>query len=351
MSMNCSAFRRQLEELSSDRFPCDLASSHAAACPACGDFYREHLALNKLIQSIEPVCAPPDFDGKLNARLDVLRHARPTRRFLYLNFIPGTASIAFASVFALAVCTAVLLKETPSGNNNTPRVAQQTQSVAARTDFHESALPSPVNDVPAVKRIAYTNIASASPKITTNSPLKKLVADKSKSNFNESRREAFASEKDLKDPKAIGIPAPQTKSVVFSSGAAPIVTRPAATNSTNTQNPSSALIDPATKSAQAADQLIDPFLASGAETKTLTAQLAPSYGVRGGLLVVSVQPQSAAFRVGLRSGDVIEAVNNQSLSGARLPQNLKDTNALSLAIVRNNQRLSITLPVAQSTHQ
>jgi hypothetical protein len=95
--MNCSAFRSHLEELSPDGFPCGEAQSHAAACPACAEFYREHCALSQLIQSINPVSASPDFDDKLNARLDAARHARPTPRFLYLDFIPGSASIVFAS--------------------------------------------------------------------------------------------------------------------------------------------------------------------------------------------------------------------------------------------------------------
>ncbi len=343
--MNCSAFRSHLEELSTDRFPCGEAQSHAAACPACAEFYREHCALSQLIQSINPVSASPDFDDKLNARLDAARYARPTPRFLYLDFIPGSASIVFASFFVLAVCTAVLLKETQSGDNAAPpRTAQQTQSVAALTDFPESARPAPFNDVPVNKRVVYTRLASASPKITTNSSLKKLFDGKSKEGYDDVRREARAPEK---DSKAVESTTPQTKSAVFSSGAAPIVTRPATTSLTGTHNPSNALIE----STQAKSQLADPFLASGVETKMLNAQIATTYGARGGLLVVSVQPQSAAFRAGLRSGDVIEAANNQSLSGAHLPQNLKDTNGLSLTVVRDNQRLSVTLPVAQPTHQ
>jgi len=343
--MNCSAFRSHLEELSPDGFPCGEAQSHAAACPACAEFYREHCALSQLIQSINPVSASPDFDDKLNARLDAARHARPTPRFLYLDFIPGSASIVFASFFVLAVCTAVLLKETQSGGNDAPpRRAPQTQSIATLTDFPESTRPVMPNSVSVNKRVVYTNLASASPKITTNSSLKKPIDGKSKSNFDDLRREARAPEK---DSKAVESTTPQTKSAVFSSGAAPIITRPTAKSLTDTQNPSNVL----TESAQAKDQLADPFLASGVETKMLTAQLATGYGARGGLLVVSVQPQSAAFRAGLRSGDVIEAANNQSLSGAPLLQNLKDTTGLSLTVVRDNQRLSVTLPVAQPTHQ
>ncbi|MGI8656767.1 MAG: PDZ domain-containing protein [Pyrinomonadaceae bacterium] len=343
--MNCSAFRSHLEELSPDSVLRGEVQSHVAACPACADFYHQHSTLNNLIQSIDCVAAPPDFNHKLNARLNLARHALPSPRFLYLNFIPGTASIAFASFFVLAVCAAVLLKETQSGDNAAPsRRAQQTQTVAVLADFPESAQPAPLNDVPVNRRDGYTNIASASPKITAISSPKRSIDGKSKSNFVDLRREAGAPEK---DSKAIEIIAPQTKSAVFSSGAAPIITRPAATSLTDTQNPSGNLIE----SPQAKESVANPFLASGVETKTLTARLANGYGTSGGLFVVSVQPQSAAFRAGLRSGDVIEAVNNQAPSGARLPQNLKDANGLSLTVARGNQRLSIIIPTPQSTHQ
>lgn len=338
--MNCRAFRSQLEELSMDSVVCDKAESHAAACPACGDFYRQHSTLKQLIQSIEHTPAPPDFDDKLNARLDAARHARPTPRFLYLDFIPGTASIAFASVFALAVCAAVLVKEIQFGSD-----AQPTQSIAARTNFLESAPPAAIlnNDVPASKRAVYTHLASAAPKSLVRASLNKPVDAKSMPGFDEPRREARAPEKGSEIVEAA---APKTKSVVFSSSVAPLITRPAAAISIGTNRPS-ASAEPAPPK----DRLTDSFLSSGVETKTLTSQLADNYGARGGLLVVSVQPQSAAFRAGLRSGDVIKAVNNQTLSGSHQPQNLKDTTALSLTVLRNNQKISITLPVAQPAHQ
>ena len=206
----------------------------------------------------------------------------------------------------------------------------------------------PGKDSPAGNRAAYTNFrfAGVTTKSTINASSKKFVDGKRKADFANLRREERASEQELKSFEVI---APQTKSVVFSSGAAPIVMRPVATTLTGTSNPPAALIE----TAQAKAPFADLFLVSGLETSTLTTPLAARYGApRGGLLVVSVKPQSAAFRAGLRPDDVIEALNKQFVSGTNtpLPQNLKATNDFSLTIVRGNQRLILTLTPSPSAH-
>ncbi|MFN2453776.1 MAG: PDZ domain-containing protein [Pyrinomonadaceae bacterium] len=92
----------------------------------------------------------------------------------------------------------------------------------------------------------------------------------------------------------------------------------------------------------------------GLETVTLSPRVAGRFGARGGLLVVSVQPQSAAFRAGLRPDDIIEAVDNRLLSGmdaSLLKPLTEDLNpikggaSVSLTVVRNTQKLAITLPI------
>ncbi len=86
--------------------------------------------------------------------------------------------------------------------------------------------------------------------------------------------------------------------------------------------------------------------ASNLETVALSSRIAEHFGARGGLLVVAVQSRSAAFRAGLRPYDIIETANSRLLSGtdAHLLQTLNNTESVSLSIVREHQRLSITLP-------
>jgi S1-C subfamily serine protease len=59
------------------------------------------------------------------------------------------------------------------------------------------------------------------------------------------------------------------------------------------------------------------LMAEGVETVLLKPRVASRLGSTGGLLVVSVQPSTDAFRAGLRAGDVIESIDGQPVfSGA-----------------------------------
>jgi len=51
----------------------------------------------------------------------------------------------------------------------------------------------------------------------------------------------------------------------------------------------------------------------GVETMALSNKMASQLGAQGGLLVVSVQPQSLAARSGLREGDVIETIDGRAI--------------------------------------
>lgn len=343
--MKCRAFHNQIEELSPHYSPSDEAQAHAAACAACRDFYRQQSTLKKLMQTLEPVCAPDDFERKLNARLPVVPSAHAARRFFRLNFIPGTASIAFASVFVLAVCSIVLLKETqflfaPS--------AAQIQSVAADVNVPADVLTMSRVDAPVNKRAADGNsalTAGVSKSMNIRLPRKPL-ATKRQFEFVALKKEEHIPEEESKTLKPTE---PPTKSIVFSSTAAPIVTRAVTTNLSEPPDISKAV----SEHAQATVQFGDFLAASGLKTTPLAPQPAGGFATRGGLLVVSVQPQSAASRVGLRPNDVIEAANDQLLSGtnAQPTQPSKDAAAFSLTIVRGNQRLPVTLSLRPLTEQ
>ena len=88
-----------------------------------------------------------------------------------------------------------------------------------------------------------------------------------------------------------------------------------------------------------------PPIARGLETATLSSKSATHLGARGGLLVVFVDPESAAARSGLRVFDVIETVNGKLLGqtswSAALPAN--NPQRLSLGIVRDRQKVEITI--------
>jgi S1-C subfamily serine protease len=88
-----------------------------------------------------------------------------------------------------------------------------------------------------------------------------------------------------------------------------------------------------------------PLIARGLETVTLSQKAATHLGARGGLLVVFVDPESAAARAGLRAFDVIEVVDGKPLSQkswlAAAPKG--NPQRLQLGVVRDRQKLEITV--------
>ena len=86
-------------------------------------------------------------------------------------------------------------------------------------------------------------------------------------------------------------------------------------------------------------------MAEGIETIALKPRVASRFGSTGGLLVVSVQPSTDAFKAGLRAGDVIESIDGQPVvPGAAAITLPKDPNVISTCVVvRNKEKLVLKL--------
>jgi len=91
------------------------------------------------------------------------------------------------------------------------------------------------------------------------------------------------------------------------------------------------------------------LLSRGIQAITLRPQAAIHFGATGGLLVVDVDPTTAAFKAGLKPGDVIVAINGQQVFSRPVPQTLfnNDTGMSSYDVVRNKQKLVITVQTRQ----
>ena len=86
------------------------------------------------------------------------------------------------------------------------------------------------------------------------------------------------------------------------------------------------------------------LLAEGIETVALKPRVAARFGSTGGLLVISVQPSTDAFKAGLRQGDVIESIDGQPVYSGVTVAPLPTTPGVrsTCIVVRNKEKIALT---------
>jgi S1-C subfamily serine protease len=74
-------------------------------------------------------------------------------------------------------------------------------------------------------------------------------------------------------------------------------------------------------------------------------QVAVRFGGTQGLLVIYVQPTTTAFKAGLRSGDLIEAIDGKRISAQSQPGSLFTNPVKShlFSIVRNKEKMVVSI--------
>ncbi|HET9787327.1 MAG TPA: PDZ domain-containing protein [Pyrinomonadaceae bacterium] len=87
------------------------------------------------------------------------------------------------------------------------------------------------------------------------------------------------------------------------------------------------------------------LIAQGIETIALMPQVALRFGGTQGLLVIYVQPTTTAFKAGLRSGDLIEAIDGKRISAQSQPGSLFTNPVKShlFSIVRNKGKMVVSI--------
>ncbi len=93
------------------------------------------------------------------------------------------------------------------------------------------------------------------------------------------------------------------------------------------------------------ESLTSSLISQGIETIALKSGVAARFGAKGGLLVVYVHPTTTAFRAGLRSGDVIEAIDGRQVSSLPEPFFFSTTPGASYSfnVVRNKEKQVVTV--------
>lgn len=94
------------------------------------------------------------------------------------------------------------------------------------------------------------------------------------------------------------------------------------------------------------------LMAEGVEMVAIRPRVALRLGSTGGLLVISVEPATGAFKAGLRPGDVIESIDGQPVfSGVAAMTLPKDPGKVSTCVVvRNKERIVLTFQYSPSYH-
>ena len=129
--MNCQTCRAEIEELEAGAPLSERAGAHVRVCPECWAFHDERQALRRLVGSLGPVGAPPDFDFRLRARLAAAK-ANETQHAPWRSFLASVPAISLAATFALLVAGFVIYKQMQprTGVNETAvRQTEQAQPV------------------------------------------------------------------------------------------------------------------------------------------------------------------------------------------------------------------------------
>lgn len=93
------------------------------------------------------------------------------------------------------------------------------------------------------------------------------------------------------------------------------------------------------------DELLERSSRLGATVRSLSSQLAEYFGTKSGVLVTSVDEESAAAKAGLRAGDVITSFNGAAIDNPadvrRQIQQLKDGEAFTIEVMRDRKPMTL----------
>ena len=108
--MNCKACSAEIEELEPPQLLSDGAKLHLESCQDCLGFRFEHAALKKMIDSLEVVAAPADFDFRLRARL-AASMSGGQGQFSFGGFAPRAWALAIVAAFVVVLAVGLMIRQ------------------------------------------------------------------------------------------------------------------------------------------------------------------------------------------------------------------------------------------------
>jgi hypothetical protein len=161
--------RFEIEELETDARLSEAARTHLSSCPACRAFHDGRQSLKKLVGSLAPVQAPPDFDFRLRARINAAKSGgnhQPTA--WWRSFITSAPAIGLAATFALLVAAVVFYNQTKPGPVQTkkPDVAA-VKSPEQKAEQGSVNHPQAVNTPEVIAHSSGASVKEDDPTVTT----------------------------------------------------------------------------------------------------------------------------------------------------------------------------------------
>lgn len=293
--MNCKKYQEQIEEINVQQELPVATSNHLTGCSACQTFKLEREKLATLINKLQTVSAPADFNSRVNALLrKQIRSAPPIRA--WQKFIVLAPTAAAALIFSF-----VLIK------NGAPE-QQNVQQNAVAMAPPVIALATPDEQSPAPENL-----------VASQTELPTIVNDNNQRELHNiaapGKRQSPLANREAKRLPASNL----KKEQIFS-------------RDSIVKEVGNSIVPPG---------FPDPLAAPG---KQNGKDLLQTFGIEivaetENLRVVSIKPDSQGAQTGLETGDVIEKINNQNpaaVSGG-------EWNEITLTVRRQNQQREIKI--------
>ncbi|HUQ33473.1 MAG TPA: hypothetical protein VM095_15230, partial [Pyrinomonadaceae bacterium] len=149
--MNCQMCRFEIEELETDARLSQAAREHLSSCPACRAFHDGRQSLKKLVGSLAPVEAPPDFDFRLRARINAAKsNGNHQQGAWWRSFVTSAPAIGLAATFALLVAAVLFYNQTKRGPVQTAKPNMAANQSSGKIPEQASVKPPPTVKAPEV---------------------------------------------------------------------------------------------------------------------------------------------------------------------------------------------------------